>query len=110
MPNPTAGFDWDDGNRLKCQEHGVAIADIEAVFRGTVWVFPDIEHSSTETRYVGIGRTEAGRHVFVAYTLRSSDDAVLIRPISARFMHAKEVKHFEAQIKDTPKAADAENR
>lgn len=110
MPNPTAGFDWDDGNRVKCQEHGVTIEEIEAVFHGTLWVFPDIEHSSAETRYVGIGRTDAGRHVFVAYTFRLRDDAPLIRPISARFMHAKEVRHFEAQIKGTTKAADTENR
>jgi len=26
------GFDWDDGNRTKCQRHGVAIAEIEALF------------------------------------------------------------------------------
>ena len=39
MPNLIAGFDWDDGNRLKCQEHGVAIAGIESVFHGTIWIF-----------------------------------------------------------------------
>ena len=26
------GFDWDGGNRAKCQKHGVSIAEIEALF------------------------------------------------------------------------------
>jgi hypothetical protein len=26
------GFDWDDGNRDKCQKHGMSIGEIEAVF------------------------------------------------------------------------------
>jgi hypothetical protein len=26
------GFDWDDGNRSKCQKHGMSIAEIEALF------------------------------------------------------------------------------
>jgi uncharacterized DUF497 family protein len=98
MLNPIAGFDWDDGNRLKCQKHDVTIAEIEAVLQGTLWVFPDVAHSTAETRYLGIGRTEAGRYVFIAYTLRSTGDTTRIRPVSARFMHEKEIKHFEAQI------------
>jgi len=101
MPDVISGFDWDDGNRLKCQKHGLTIADIEAVFDGTVWVFPAAARAVAETRYLGIGRTEGGRYVFIAYTLRLVGDATLIRPISARFMHAKEVKHFEAQVQAT---------
>jgi len=27
-----SGFDWDEGNRGKCEKHGVAIAEIEALF------------------------------------------------------------------------------
>jgi uncharacterized DUF497 family protein len=26
------GFDWDDGNRSKCEKHGVSIAEIETLF------------------------------------------------------------------------------
>jgi uncharacterized DUF497 family protein len=29
------GFDWDSGNRAKCQKHGVSIAEIESLFLGT---------------------------------------------------------------------------
>jgi uncharacterized DUF497 family protein len=28
-----SGFDWDSGNRDKCQKHGVSIAEIEALFK-----------------------------------------------------------------------------
>lgn len=42
----------------------------------------------------------AGRHLLIAFTYREVDGVQLIRPISARFMHAKEVSHYEAQIKD----------
>ena len=32
MRNVVAGFDWDHGNREKCQKHGVSVADIEFAF------------------------------------------------------------------------------
>ena len=31
-----AGFLWDDGNRAKCEKHGVSIADIECAMRGPI--------------------------------------------------------------------------
>jgi uncharacterized DUF497 family protein len=98
MFEDVAGYDWDDGNESKCRKHGLTRKAIEEVFRGQVHVFPDIAHSSTETRYLGIGRTRAGRCVFVSFTFRERRGRWLIRPISARFMHAKEVKHYETQI------------
>jgi uncharacterized DUF497 family protein len=93
-----AGFDWDEGNRAKCTRHGVSIEEIESVFTGEVWVFPDVDHSTRETRFLGIGRTSDGRHVFTAFTLRIRHGDRWIRVISARYMHAKEVRHFEAEI------------
>lgn len=75
----------------------MSLQDIESVFLGRVDVFPDPAHSQAETRYLGIGRAASGRHVFVAFTLRIRDGLRLIRPISARYMHDKEVKHYETQ-------------
>lgn len=46
-----AGFDWDHGNRGKCQKHGVSIAAIEAMFTGTVLVASDPLHSVKEERF-----------------------------------------------------------
>ncbi len=37
------GFDWDSGNRDKCQKHGVSIAEIEGLFAKPVLVLPDSE-------------------------------------------------------------------
>ena len=97
MTERVAGFDWDDGNRDKCTRHGVTIAEVESVFQGEVWIFPDVAHSDRETRFLGIGQTAKGRFVFVAFTLRMRTGERWIRPISARFMHAKEISHFQAQ-------------
>ncbi len=96
-----AGFDWDHGNLKKCQKHGVEIAEIESVFRQTMAVFPDPAHSQGEDRFIGIGKTNQGRSVFIAFTLRTHSDDVLIRPISARYMHQKEVEHYEKEISKT---------
>jgi uncharacterized DUF497 family protein len=90
----TAGFDWDSSNRAKCQKHGVPISDIEALFRRDPLVVPDPTHSSG---MIAVGRTESGRAVFVAFTMRNKDGRQLIRPVSARYMHAREVKAFEEE-------------
>jgi uncharacterized DUF497 family protein len=104
------GLNWDDGNREKCLKHGVTVDEIESAFRGgTFRVFPDPVHSTSETRYLGIGLTASGRHVLVAYTYRELEKRRFIRPISARFMHAKEIKHYEAQIQDPIKTASTQD-
>ena len=92
-----AGFDWDSANRLKCAKHGLALDEIEAVFSGDVRVAPDIRHSGTETRFIGIGYGKDKRPVFVAFTLRRRAEAVFIRPISARYMHGKEIAQYEKE-------------
>lgn len=100
MREPIAGFDWDAGNRSKCQKHEVTIEQIETLFRGPIRVFPDPAHSMTEIRHLGIGPTD-GRYVLVAFTIRDIAGQRFIRPISVRFMHAKEVEHYEAQVQVT---------
>jgi len=98
------GFDWDRGNRSKCQTHGVSLAEIESLFLKPVAVLPDPGHSRGEERFKAIGTAANGRHVFLTFTLRRRGDATLIRPISARYMHRKEVVHYEKEI------AKAQNR
>jgi len=102
MASPIAGFDWDEANREKCQKHGVPLATIEALFEHEIVVIPDPEHSRGETRFKAIGLAGDGRHVLIVFTLRLRDDGRRIRPISARYMHAKEVRHYE---KEAAKAA-----
>ena len=93
-----AGFDWDDGNRSKCQEHGVSQAAIESVFRSSIAVLPDPLHSKSEERFKAVGKSDGGRWIFLVFTLRRRRGKRLVRPISARFMHKKEVEHYEKEI------------
>jgi uncharacterized DUF497 family protein len=92
-----AGFDWDDGNRSKCQKHGVSQATIESVFRSSIAVLPDPLHSKSEERFKAIGKSNDGRWIFLVFTLRTQRDKSLVRPLSARFMHKKEVEHYEKE-------------
>jgi len=94
-----SGFDWDDGNLTKCQKHGVTIAEIEAVFAFPHHLVPDVDHSSVEARYLAIGNGGGPRPIFVVFTLRKEASETTIRPISARYMHQKEIRNYE---KTTP--------
>jgi uncharacterized DUF497 family protein len=98
-----SGFDWDPANRDKCQKHGVSIAEIESLFSRNVSIAPDLQHSVHEERFKAVGATERGRKIFVAFTMRRRGDEVLIRPVSARYMHQKEVKHHEKETSDADK-------
>ena len=92
-----SGFDWDEGNRGKCQTHGVTIAEIEALFRHPHHLAPDEVHSGAETRFLAIGKGEGPRPIFVAFTLREIGGTAFIRRISARYMHRKEIEHYEQE-------------
>ena len=88
------GFEWDEGNRDKCLSHGVSMAEIESLFQdGVIAVFPDPHQG--ETRLRAVGRTTSGRSLFVVYTHRYVDGNLTIRPISARYMHSKEVRNYD---------------
>jgi uncharacterized DUF497 family protein len=91
------GFDWDAGNRAKCQKHGVPITEIEDLFTHNLLIAPDPEHSADEDRLIAVGRTSAGRPIFVAFTIRTKNKSRLIRPVTARYMHAKEIAAYEKE-------------
>ena len=93
-----AGFEWDEGNLDKCKKHGVTLAVVESLFQRALAVFPDPAHSEAEERFKAIGRSAGGRYVFVVFTVRRRDGETLIRPISARYMHRKEVEHYAKEI------------
>lgn len=97
MDETVAGFDWDEANREHCQKHGVPIAEIETLFIGGPRIAPDLRHARVEDRLIAVGRNRDGRPLLVAFTIREKSGRWLIRPISARYMHAKEAKAYEAQ-------------
>jgi uncharacterized DUF497 family protein len=90
-----AGFDWDQGNREKCQKHGVLVAAVEAMFHHPIAVFP--AHSRGEHRFKAIGRSDEGRHILIVFTLRTHRGETFIRPISARYMHKREIDYYEEE-------------
>ena len=91
------GFDWDRGNRAKCEKHGLSVAAIESLFARPLAVLPDEAHSQSERRFRAVGRTDKGRGVFLVFTLRHRGDEIFSRPISARYMHKREIDAFEKE-------------
>jgi uncharacterized DUF497 family protein len=89
-----SGLDWDDGNLAKCQNRGVSIEEIEAMFAGEPHYAPDAVHSVTEQRYLATGHTAADRPLLVVFTVREREGRRYVRPISARYMHAKEAARY----------------
>ena len=88
------GFDWDEGNLGKCAAHGLSKAEVESIFAAGPLVGPDPFDPMIERRWRAIGKTGSGRAAFVVFTVRDSDRAHLIRPISARYMHATEARKY----------------
>jgi hypothetical protein len=84
MEGSGRGFDWDSANTKKCQKHGVCIAEIELLFTRGPGVYPDVKHSESEERQIA-----------VVFTYRERDGTRRIRPVSARYMHKKEINRFK---------------
>jgi len=86
------GFEWDSGNLEKnWLKHGVSPLECEEIFfNQPLIVAPDDRHSQKEQRFFILGRTEAGRYLFVVFTLPRRK----IRVISARDMNRKERKVY----------------
>ena len=95
MVNSFHGFNWDADNIRKCQKHGVSIEKVESLFESDdLRIESDIANSKFEQRFNAIGKTDEGRSVFLVFTIRNQESEILIRPISARFMHQKEIDYY----------------
>lgn len=88
-----ARFEWDKGNANK-NFRRLRVTDREceeAFFDPRFLVFYDRKHSMTEERYYGMGKTLAGRLLFVVFTIRQDK----VRVISARNINRKERSYYE---------------
>ena len=83
-----AGFEWDKGNSGKnWLKHRVTPFECEQIFfNQPLLVADDERHSQSEARFYALGKTDADRPLFVAFTVHRK----LIRIISARDMSGKE--------------------
>jgi uncharacterized DUF497 family protein len=88
------GFQWDAGNSAKISEkHRVTPSECEELFfNRPLVVGEDEEHSGHEERLYALGQTDAGRLLFVAFTIRRR----LIRVISARDMSRTERRVYRS--------------
>lgn len=86
------GFDWDEGNQGKnWLKHRVSDVESEEIFFNEPLVArEDPKQSKRESRYFALGHTDAGRPLFVAFTIRNN----LIRVISARDMTRRELMKY----------------
>ena len=73
---------------------------IEGLFARPRTTRVDVAHSLAEERLRVIGKTDTGRYVFLVFTTRERNGERFIRPISARYMHGKEVEHYEKENPD----------
>lgn len=88
------GFEWDLGNAMKNEKHGVSDEEAEQVFvNEPLLVFDDHAHSMSERRWLALGKTNESRLLHVTFTMRAGDTRARI--ISARPMHRKERKAYE---------------
>jgi hypothetical protein len=89
------GCECDSGNsRTSHEKHNVTQGEAEqAFFNEPLLVLHDQKHSSAELRLHAYGKTDKGRKLHIAFTLR--ENVTLIRVISARDMHRKERATYE---------------
>ena len=87
------GFDWDDGNARKNEKHNVTMQESEQVFfNQPLLVIDDEKHSSKETRYHALGKSNEKRFLHITFTLHENDTK--LRVISARSMSQKEEQFY----------------
>lgn len=82
------GFDWNQANINKnLVKHNVSWQEAEEVFKNQpIITSPDKKHSLVEKRYQVLGKTNGGRKIFIALTIRAGQ----FRIISARDQDNKE--------------------
>jgi len=57
-------------------------------------IFAHPSHSIDEQRLRAIGKSDDGRGIYVSFTIRQRQDGNFIRPVSARYMHRKEMERY----------------
>ena len=86
-------FQWDEYNIQKnLEKHNVSPVESEqAFFNRPLIVVHDVQHSQDEERFYALGKTDQGRRLFLAFTIRKK----LIRVIFSRDMNKKERRIYE---------------
>ncbi|MEW6570711.1 MAG: BrnT family toxin [Nitrospirota bacterium] len=93
-------FEWDSHNTDKIWlKHHVSPSECEQIFFNLpLVVADDVKHSEQENRFFALGQTDAGRFLFIVFTVRKNK----IRVISARNMNRKERRAYQSHEKENP--------
>jgi uncharacterized DUF497 family protein len=86
-------FEWDPGKeRANLWKHGVEFKEAMTVFGDPLAIdLPDVDHSTSEQRYLVLGMSDRGRLLVVAFVERPPRT----RLISARRASARERSSYE---------------
>ena len=105
-PGEWEGFDRDVGNTQKnWARHKVSPLECEQVFfNRPLATVDDEKHSQRETRFFSLGQTDAGRLLFISFTVRKRR----IRVISARDIAAKKGVFIMKKVMPVFKTEDDE--
>jgi uncharacterized DUF497 family protein len=94
------GMEWDDGNVWKnWEKHNVAPYETQQALRNEPFFDYDVEkYPKQEKRRAVMSRTDAGRYLFIVYTVRNNR----VRPICTRDMHKNERKQYHERTQTNP--------
>ena len=86
------GFEWDKHNseKIKAKNNVTPVECEQVFFNLPVIAGDDKKHSETENRFYSLGQTDAGRLLFLVFTVRKEK----LRVISARDMNKKERRAY----------------
>lgn len=90
-------FNWDEGNSSKSWiKHKVSKEEQEqAFFVKEKIIVEDKKHSELEARFLLYSKTNKGKKIIIAFTIRTLEQQQKIRPISARGMNKRELALYK---------------
>ena len=94
--------------QLKCQKHGVSFSELESAFDKTLYFFPDLKHSQVEERYIMLGVTDEGRHVFAVFMLRKIGEKTFAQSVHVTCTK-KRLMIMKQQLPELKTDGDAED-
>lgn len=89
-------FEWDPAKAASnLRKHRVSFDDAATAFADDLLLtMLDDEHSGFEQRWISLGQSRGGRLLVVVHTYRETEDATVVRIISARRATPRERRRY----------------
>jgi len=91
-------FEWDKKKaQVNLRKHKVSFEEAKTLFNDPLLLtYPDINHSTTEDRYISIGNSARDRNLLVVHADRKeTEDTLTVRIISCRKTTPSEWRKYE---------------